>query len=75
MKLELVKEYGPLHNVYSLYLLSYVIAMIFLIAYANRKKRLASPKYAIFLATAVLLNICVWARAKKKAAAGKEIPF
>ena len=58
---KLVKEYGPLHNVYSLYLLSYVIGMIFLIAYANRKKRLASPKYAIFLATAVLLNICVWA--------------
>ena len=58
---KLVKEYGPLHNVYSLYLFSYVIGMIFLIAFANRKKRLASPKYAIFLATAVLLNICVWA--------------
>ena len=58
---KLVKEYGPLHGLYSLYLVSYVIGMIFLIGYANRKKRLASPKYAIFLATAVLLNICVWA--------------
>ncbi len=58
---KLVKEYGPLHNLYSLYLVSYVLGMISLIGYAGAKKRLVSPKYAIFLATAVLLNVCVWA--------------
>ncbi len=58
---KLIKEYGPLHSVYSVYLASYVLGMIFLIAYAAKKKRLASTKYAIFLASAVLLNICVWA--------------
>ncbi|MBE7018166.1 MAG: hypothetical protein E7420_08505 [Ruminococcaceae bacterium] len=58
---KLCKEYGPLHSLYSLYIVAYVVAMVFLIGYASKKKRLASPKYAIFLATAVLLNVCVWA--------------
>lgn len=58
---KLCKEYGPLHSLYSLYIVAYVVAMVLLIGYASKKKRLASPKYAIFLATAVLLNVCVWA--------------
>ena len=58
---KLMKEYGPLHILYTVYLLSYVLMMITIIGYAAKKKRLASPKYVLFLLMAVLLNIGVWA--------------
>lgn len=57
---QLVKEYGPLHPLYTVYLLSYFAVMIASIVYAFRKKRLASPKYAAFLAAIVLTNLIVW---------------
>ena len=57
----LVKDYGPLHILYTVYLLGYVALMIATIAYAARKKRLASGKYTMLLLCAVLLNIGVWA--------------
>ena len=57
----LVKEYGPLHTLYPVYLLSYFIAMVVIITQSFRKKTLSSPKYAVFLAAAVFLNIGVWA--------------
>lgn len=57
----LVKDYGPLHAVYPVYLLSYFAIMVAVIVHAAQRKKLSSPKYAIFLAAAVLLNIGVWA--------------
>ena len=51
----LVKEYGPLHTLYPVYLLSYFISMVVVIVRSFRKKTLSSPKYAVFLAAAVLL--------------------
>lgn len=56
----LVKEYGPLHSLYALYLAVYIAAMLMIIAFAARKKRLSSPKYTGFLLVAVLLNVGVW---------------
>lgn len=56
----LVKEYGPLHILYAMYLLAYIILMLAIIAYAVKTKRLASPKYTLFLLVAVLLNMGVW---------------
>ena len=58
---QLVKEYGPLHILYTVYLLSYVLIMVAIIWYAARKKRLTSFKYTMLLLVAVLLNIGVWA--------------
>ena len=57
----LVKEYGPLHTLYPVYLLSYFVGMVAVIVRSYRKKTLSSPRYAVFLASAVLLNIGVWA--------------
>ena len=57
----LVKDYGPLHSLYTVYLLSYTAAMVVAIFYAAKKKRLASPKYAMFLFMTVFLNLGVWA--------------
>jgi DNA-binding CsgD family transcriptional regulator len=57
----LIKEYGPLHPLYTIYLLSYMAVMTTVVLYAAGKKRLASPKYTALLLVAVLLNIGVWA--------------
>ena len=58
---KLVKEYGPLHILYTVYLLSYVLIMVALIWYAAKKQRMSSFKYTMLLFVAVLLNIGVWA--------------
>ena len=57
----LVKEYGPLHTLYPIYLLSYFAMMTASVAWAAKTKRLASVQYTTFLAAAVVLNIGVWA--------------
>ncbi len=56
----LIKDYGPLHMLYPVYLLSYFVVMIVVIVYALYKKTLTSPKYATFLAAVVLANLIVW---------------
>ena len=56
----LVKEYGPLHGFYALYLAGYVLTMLICIAYAAKTKRLASSQYTAFLFVTVLLNVGVW---------------
>lgn len=56
----LVKDYGPLHILYPVYLFSYFAMMIGVIHRSTKRKPLASPKYAIFLTVVVLLNIGVW---------------
>ncbi len=57
----LMKDYGPLHTLYPVYLLTYFAIMVAVILRTATRKTLSSPKYAIFLAAVVLLNICVWA--------------
>lgn len=56
----LKKDYGPLHSLYALYLMAYVVYMLVLIFYAAKTKRLTSPKYTLFLLLTVLLNVGVW---------------
>lgn len=56
----LIKEYGPLHGLYALYLVGYIVLMLLCIAYAARTNRLSSPKYTTFLLVTVLLNVGVW---------------
>ena len=56
----LVKEYGPLHILYAVYLLSYMLMMAGIVIRAAKTKRLDSPKYTLFLLVAVLLNLGVW---------------
>lgn len=58
---QLVKDYGPLHIVYTIYLLSYVLLMAGMILRAAWKKHLSSPKYTMLLLATVLMNLGVWA--------------
>jgi len=56
----MIKQYGPLHGLYALYLAGYVMLMLVCIGYAAKFKRLSSPKYTTFLLVTVLLNVGVW---------------
>ena len=57
---KLVKEYGPLHDVYLVYLLGYFAAMIGVILHSIRKRKCANAKLAGFIAGVVCSNITVW---------------
>lgn len=57
---KLVKEYGPLHNTYLIYLLGYFVAMIAAIIHSIRRKKHSSYKFAGLIAAVVLGNILVW---------------
>lgn len=56
----MIKQYGPLHGLYALYLAGYIVLMLLCIGYAAKTKRLSSPKYTAFLMVTVLLNVGVW---------------
>lgn len=57
---KLLKEYGPLHKVYMLYLLGYFISMIVTIIISIAKKKAGSNKFAALIAGVVCGNIIVW---------------
>ena len=57
---QLVKEYGPLHSLYYIYLGSYFLSMITIIIFAIIKNKLKSKMHAIFLSVIVFQNILVW---------------
>jgi DNA-binding CsgD family transcriptional regulator len=57
---KLVKEYGPLHNAYLVYLLGYFSAMIGTIIHSIRRKKHGSYKFAGLIAAVVCGNILVW---------------
>ena len=56
----LVKEYGPLHPLYLVYLIGYFAAMVAVIIRAKLKRTIATTAHAVILATAVFVNIGVW---------------
>lgn len=56
----LVKDYGPLHNFYKVFLFAYFSAMIAIIIYTAVKKTVVSIKHSVFLAFVVIGNIAIW---------------
>ena len=57
---KLIKEYGPLHPLYLVYLLGYFAAMIVTIFYSRVFQKKASRKNAVLMAGIVLGNIAFW---------------
>lgn len=57
---KLVKVYGPLHNLYYIYLFAYIIIMNSVIVYSVKKKKVSSYKHAGLLMVVVCFNICIW---------------
>ena len=56
----LIKEYGPLHVLYLVYLLGYFGFMIAIIVHATLQDKIDSLAYAVIIAIAVFVNIGVW---------------
>ncbi len=56
----LIKEYGPLHNFYKVFLFGYFAGMIAVIIYTALKKTVVSIKHSVFLAIVVIGNIVIW---------------
>lgn len=57
---QLIKDYGPLHNTYLVYLLGYFTAMVVTILRSVGQHRLPSHKHAVLMAAMVLGNIAFW---------------
>lgn len=56
----LIREYGPLHCVYSIYLGLYFAAMIGVVFFAMAKKKITNALQAIFMVFSVFGNIAIW---------------
>lgn len=57
---KLQKTYGPLHNVYYVYLFGYFAMMAAVVVWSIRKGEVMSGRYGAILQVVVLLNICIW---------------
>lgn len=56
----LVREYGPLHILYYIYLFSYFAAMLATIVYSIKKRKVSTYIQGIILLSAVFIDIIVW---------------
>lgn len=56
----LVKEYGPLHAFYSVYLIAYFVAMVWAVVRSYFKNKNASVIQVVMLSAAAFINIIVW---------------
>ena len=56
---KLVKEYGPLHILYFVYLFGYMASMVAVLIYSMVKKKLTSKMHASFLCVSYILNECL----------------
>ena len=57
----LKKTYGPLHHLYTVYLIVYLIANTVAALYAVKKKKASSNAHGFALIFAVFINIGIWA--------------
>ena len=56
----LVREYGPLHILYYIYLFLYFAAMSSAIVFSIKRKKVSTYSQGIILLSAVFINIIVW---------------
>lgn len=57
---KLVREYGPLHLLYYVYLIGYMLSMIGVALYAIAKRKIKSRSHTVLLLCAVFCNIIIW---------------
>lgn len=57
---QLVREYGPLHALYYVYLIGYMLSMVGVTLYAIAKRKIRSRRHTAMLLCVVLCNIVIW---------------
>lgn len=56
----LVREYGPLHLLYYVYLIGYMLSMIGVTLHSIGKRKIKSRSHTVLLLCAVFCNITIW---------------
>ncbi len=56
----LIREYGPLHQLYYVYLIGYMLSMIVVTLRAIAKRKIRSSSHTVLLLSAVFCNITIW---------------
>jgi len=56
----LIREYGPLHTLYYIYLLGYMFSLAGIALYAIAKKKIKSRSHMLLLLGIVFCNIAIW---------------
>lgn len=57
---KLIREYGPLHALYYVYLFGYMFSMIAVTFYSIAKKKIKSHLHTVLLLCTVFCNIAIW---------------
>ena len=57
---KLVREYGPLHLLYYVYLIGYMLSMIGITLYSIAKKKIKSRLHTVLILCTVFCNITIW---------------
>ena len=57
---QLLRQYGPLHLLYYVYLIGYMLSMIVVALYAIAKGKIKSRSHTFLLLCAVFCNIIIW---------------
>ena len=57
---KLIREYGPFHALYYVYLIGYMLSMIAVAFYAIAKRKIKSHLHTVLLLCAVFCNITIW---------------
>lgn len=57
---KLLREYGPLHTLYYVYLIGYMLSMVGITLRAIAKKKIKSRLHTVLLLCTVLCNIAIW---------------
>lgn len=57
---KLVRDYGPLHALYYVYLIGYMLSMIGVALYAVIRRKIKSRNHTVLLLCAVFCNIVIW---------------
>lgn len=58
--MKLVREYGPLHALYYVYLFAYMAGLLGVALYAIARGKIRTPKNTLYLLCAVLCNLVIW---------------
>lgn len=56
----LIREYGPLHTLYYIYLIGYILTMIIVTLYSIAKKKIKSRSHTALLLCAVFSSVVIW---------------
>jgi len=56
----ILKDYGPMHSVYFVYILTYLCIILGTVIYAVRRKKVLSVNHCLMIGWIALVNVAIW---------------